>query len=101
MKRIVSLVAVLALTLLAVPAMAGDQSSMSEGQGAFYALSKLPTTTTESTALTQMTEDQLAASEGGDNICVVCANANVQAQILTDKSTQQTGNQTNQRGTTP
>lgn len=96
MKKIGSLVAALALTLLVVPAMAGDTSSVGDGQGTFYALSKLPTA--ESTPLTQMTDDQLAAIEGGDNICVVCANANVQAQILTDKSTQQTGNQTNQRG---
>ena len=77
MKRIVSLVAVLALTLLVVPAMAGDQSSVGGEQGAFYALSKLPTT--ESTALTQMTEDQLAAIEGQANVdvCAVCVNAGV------------------------
>jgi hypothetical protein len=95
MKKTISLVAILALVPFIVPAMAGDTSSMGEGQSTFYALSKLPTA--ESTALTQMTDDQLVAIEGADNICVVCANANVQAQILTDKSTQQTGNQTNQR----
>jgi hypothetical protein len=41
----------------------------------------------------KMTDDQLDNITAGDNICVVCANANVQAQILTNKSTQQTGNQ--------
>jgi len=95
MKRILSLVAALALTLLVVPAMAADTPSIGEKQDTFYALSKL--STAEPTTLTQMTDDQLAAIEGQDNICVVCANANVQAQILTNKSTQQTGNQTNQR----
>jgi hypothetical protein len=47
--------------------------------------------------LVKMTDDQLDKVTAGDNICVVCANANVQAQILTNKSVQQTGNQTNQR----
>jgi hypothetical protein len=50
------------------------------------------------TKLVQLTDTELSSVEGADNICVVCANANVQAQILTNKSTQQTGNQTNQRG---
>jgi hypothetical protein len=82
MKRIVSLVAILALTLLVVPVMAGDKPSVGEGQGTFYALSKLPTA--ESTAPAQMTDDQLAAVEAGDQVgvCVVCVgNVGVNACI--------------------
>ena len=46
--------------------------------------------------LVKMTDDQLDKVTAGDNVCVVCANANVLAQVLTNRSNQQTGNQNNQ-----
>jgi len=101
MKRMLSLVAALALTLLVVPAMAadtsnvGDTSNGGERQGTFYALSKVPTT--ESTAPTQMTDDQLAAVEAGDpvNVCVVCANVGVNACVISGTCGNQNNNQSN------
>jgi hypothetical protein len=81
--------------LCVVPAMAGSTSSIDKAPGTFHALSQLPAA--KHTTLTPLTDKQLAAIEGQDNVCVVCANANVLAQVLTNKSTQQTGPQTNQR----
>lgn len=94
MKRMLSLVAALALTLLTVPAMAADTPSIGETQETFYALSKLPTA--ESTAPTQMTDDQLAAIEGGQvsNVCVICANVGANAPIISP-NTNNNNNQSN------
>jgi hypothetical protein len=76
----------IALAGLTLPAMAAESSQ-------FLALKNVPVKAQQA----KLTDTELSRVEGGDNICVVCANANVQAQILTNKSTQQTGNQTNQR----
>jgi hypothetical protein len=79
------------MSLVAVPTMAAESSS-------FLALTKVKQTTpVEKQTVVQLTDTELSKVQGADNICVVCANANVQAQILTNKSVQQTGNQTNQR----
>jgi hypothetical protein len=87
--KVVGMMAV--MTLAAVPAMAAESSS-------FFALNKVQQTTpVQKQTVVQLTDTELSKVQGADNICVVCANANVQAQVLTTKSTQQTGNQTNQR----
>jgi len=85
--KVLSMVAV--MSLVAVPAMAVESS--------FLALNKVKESPVEKRTVVQLTDTELSKVQGADNICVVCANANVQAQILTNKSVQQTGNQTNQR----
>jgi hypothetical protein len=85
--KVLSMVTV--MSLVAVPAMAAESS--------FFALNKVKESPVEKRTVVQLTDTELSKVQGADNICVVCANANVQAQILTNKSVQQTGNQTNQR----
>jgi hypothetical protein len=81
-----------AMSLAAVPAMAAESS--------FLALTKVqdksPVHSKQS--VVQLTDTELARVQGADNVCVVCANANVLAQVLTNKSVQQTGPQQNQGG---
>jgi hypothetical protein len=84
MRLFIASTAFVALAGFALPAMA-------ENSAQFAALKNVQMKSQ------RMSDAQLSRIEGADNICVVCANANVQAQILTNKSTQQTGNQTNQR----
>jgi hypothetical protein len=93
-KRIVSLVAVLALTLLVVPAMAGDVSSINGGPASFYALNKI--STTASTTLAPLPDDQLASIVGQavNNVCVICANVGVNAPIISP-NTNNNNNQSN------
>jgi hypothetical protein len=87
MKLMITSTAFVALAGLTLPAMAAENSQ-------FLALKNVPVKAQQ----VQLSDTELSRVEGADNICVVCANANVQAQILTNRSTQQTGNQTNQRG---
>jgi hypothetical protein len=86
MKLMITSTAFVALAGLTLPAMAAETSQ-------FVALKNVPVKAQQ----VQLSDTELSRVEGADNICVVCANANVQAQILTNRSTQQTGNQTNQR----
>jgi hypothetical protein len=60
MKTVISLAAVLALALSAVPATAGDM---------FQALSLIPAG--EQAGFTPLTDDQLAAVEGGDILALI------------------------------
>lgn len=74
MKKLTSIAIAFLLVLSVVPAMAGDQTD-SQATVSFQALSNL--STTESQALTPLTDTELAAIEGGvriDDICVVCIN---------------------------
>jgi hypothetical protein len=80
MKRFLSLMTIVALMSLAAPVMAGDTS--------FPALSKLP-----ATARTPMTNAQLAAIEGRQNVCVICANVAAALNLLSPGATATTGNQ--------
>jgi hypothetical protein len=65
MKRALSLALALALTLAVVPAMAGDDETFgSQTPGMFQALSSL--SSAEQAALTPLSDDQLAAIEGGN-----------------------------------
>jgi hypothetical protein len=77
-----------AMSLVAVPAMAAESS--------FLALTKVQDKSPVHSK--QLTDTELAKVQGADNVCVVCANANVLAQVLTNKSVQQTGPQQNQGG---
>jgi hypothetical protein len=73
MNTVMSVVLALALTLSAMPALAGDT---------FQAFSTLPAA--EQATLTPLPDDQLAAITGGDVISQVCAVcANTQAAIVT------------------
>jgi hypothetical protein len=65
MKKALSLALALALTLAVVPAMAGDDETFgSKTPGMFQALSSL--SSAEQAALTPLSDDQLAAIEGGN-----------------------------------
>jgi hypothetical protein len=95
MKRCVSLMLVLAMALTAVPAFAGDGSGVSTAvTGTFQAFRTLPAG--EQAQLTALNEKQLAAIEGAQdvNVCVVCANVGIAANVLSPDATATTGEQT-------
>jgi hypothetical protein len=86
MRHLVIVVVALAMALSVVPAMAGDKSVSGTELVALQALSKMPAP--ERTALTAMTDKELASVEGARveieiasnrakvkqaNFCVVCA----------------------------
>jgi hypothetical protein len=95
MKRCISLMLVLALALVAVPAFAGEGSGAPTAVGdTFQALRTLPAG--EKAQLIALNDAQLRIIEGAQNvgICGVCANAAIAANILSVGSTAETGPQT-------
>lgn len=73
MKHLVIVVVALAVALSVVPAMAGDKSVGGTELTALQALSKMPVP--ERTALTVMTDKELASVEGARvEICKKCTN---------------------------
>jgi hypothetical protein len=95
MKRCVSLMLVLALALVAVPAFAGEGSGAPTAVGnTFQALRTLPAG--EQAQLITLNDAQLRAIEGTQNVgvCVACLNAAIAANVLSAGSTAETGSQT-------
>jgi hypothetical protein len=95
MKRYISLMLALALTLVAVPAFAGEGSGAPTAVGdTFQALRTLPAG--EKAQLITLNDAQLRAIEGAQNVgvCVVCANIAAAANVLSVDSTATTGSQT-------
>ena len=84
MRKLILVGLALALALSVAPAMAADDGPPSGTQpAAFQALSKLPTL--EKVAPIPMTDEQLAAIEGGldINVCIICLNIAVVTQVNT------------------
>jgi hypothetical protein len=79
MKKLALVVVALVVALSVIPVMAGDKSVSGKEPATFQALSKIPAP--ERTALTTMTDKELASVEGaalGCNILALCSNvANV------------------------
>ena len=95
MKRCVSLMLVLALALVAVPAFAGEGSGAPTAVGdTFQALRTLPAG--EQAQLITLNDAQLRVIEGAQNVgvCGVCANAAVALNLLSAGTTATTGSQT-------
>jgi hypothetical protein len=74
MKKLVIAVVALAVALSVVPAMAGDKTVSGKEPATFQALSKMPAL--ERTALTTMTDKELASVEGAAScsFAAFCAN---------------------------
>jgi hypothetical protein len=80
MKKLVIVVIALAVALSVVPAMAGDKSVSGKEPATFQALSKMPAP--ERTALTMMTDKELASVEGAYASCSVAASCANFARIV-------------------
>ncbi len=93
MKKIVALAAVSAFALLSLvaPVLAEDESCAANAPATFRAFSKM--VVTECPALTPMTDDQLAAITAGQDVCLVCANLAIAANLVSPGATARTGNQ--------
>ena len=92
MKSCIALMLVLALALAAVPALAGEEPGAPAAVGdTFRALRALPAG--EQAQLVALDEAQLAAIEGGQDVCVICVNLAVPINLLSPGATAQTGDQ--------
>ena len=89
MKTFMSMVMAFFLVLAVVPAMAADQAgsdrepvtapALDQAPLTFQALSPLPATERE--ALTPLTDTELAVIEGSSDVCILCLNAAIIAQV--------------------
>ncbi len=90
MKPCIALTLVLALALAAVPALAGEEPGAPTAVGdTFQALRTLPAG--EQAQLIALDEAQLAAIEGGQDVCVACLNIALPLNLVSPGATAQTG----------
>jgi hypothetical protein len=92
MKPSIVLTLVLALALAAVPALAGEEPGAPAAAGdTFRAFRALPAG--EQAQLVALDEAQLAAIEGGQDVCIACLNIAAALNVLSPGATAETGDQ--------